>query len=97
MTASRLADLWCRVEEEAGRVRRVNVMHPNGEILFSFPPEKFEPELVRRMRTGQVRARLDEAPGSGSTLEWIDEAGRPLLRETVNAPSITPPEDGDER
>ena len=51
MTASRLADLWCRVEEEAGRVRRVNVMHPNGEILFSFPPEKFEPELVGRMRT----------------------------------------------
>ncbi len=30
--------LWCRVEEERGGASRVNIMRPDGEILFSLPP-----------------------------------------------------------
>ena len=92
------ADLWCRVEEDGGFVRRVNVMHPNGEILFSFPPERFDPRLIRQISAGQVRARvIDESPELDSTLEFLDDAGRRLFRETVEARSITRPGDDAER
>jgi hypothetical protein len=55
--------LWCRLEMEGSRVRRVNVMHPNGEILASWPPERFEPDLLRRMRTGEIRATFEAGEG----------------------------------
>jgi hypothetical protein len=92
------ADLWCRVEEDGDCVRRINVMHPNGEILFSFLPERFDQRLIRQISAGQVRARVvDETPGTDSTLEFLDEAGQPLFRETVEARSNPRPEDDAER
>jgi len=89
--------LWCRVEEDDGRLTRVNVMHPNGEILFSYPPEHFEEGLLRRIWAGQVRARVagtEEAP----ILEFVDETGLKILRrEPVENRSIAQPRDGAER
>ncbi len=93
-----IEDLWCRVEEEGGTVSRVNVMHPSGEILFSFPPEHFGPDLVRRMRAGQVRSRLSEdGRDGGPLLSFLDETGREISAEDVPRRSIGEPRDGEER
>jgi len=76
--------LWCRVEEDGGGVSRVNVMHPNGEILLSYPPDHFAAELVGKMRAGQIRASLSSAGEDGRrrlTLE--DEAGGVVLEEWI--------------
>lgn len=98
MAGDDLGYLWCRVEEEGGRVSRVNVMHPNGEILFSYPAEHFEPGLVRRMRGGQVRARLsDGGRDGGEVLSFLDESGGVVSTEDVPRRSIAEPRDGAER
>ncbi len=90
--------LWCRVEEEGGRVNRVDVMHPNGEILFSYPPERFEVALLRRMQAGQIRAHLSEgAPDAGSVLSLVDDAGGVVFSESVSTRSISSPRDAGER
>lgn len=90
--------LWCRVEEEGGRVSRVNVMHPNGEILYSCPQENFEAGLVRRMRAGQVRARFSDGGRDGrQVLSFLDESGAVVYSEDVPLRSITEPHDGAER
>jgi hypothetical protein len=92
------ADLWCRVEEEGGRVNRVDVMHPNGEILFSYPPERFEVALLRRMQAGQIRARLSEGGSeSGEVLSLVDEGDSVVFSEEVSPRSIATPRDGGER
>jgi len=76
--------LWCRVEEEGGAVSRVNVMHPNGEILLSYPPDHFAAELLRKMRAGQIRAALSPAGKDGRRLLTIqDEAGGVEFEESV--------------
>ena len=78
--------LWCRVEVEGGGVSRVNVMHPNGEILFSWPPDHFSPELLRRMQAGQVRASLSRAGEDGRQLLTVeDEAGRVVFEEWISS------------
>jgi len=90
--------LWCRVEEEGGGVTRVLVMHPNGEILASFPPEHFEAGLVRRMQAGQVRAVLSEGGPSGAqVLTLVDELGGMILSENVSAHPSADPRDEAER
>ncbi len=77
--------LWCRLETSGGAVRRVHVMHPSGEILASFSPERFEPALVARMQMGQVRARLSPPSGGGLRLLTLeDEAGRVLFEEDLS-------------
>jgi hypothetical protein len=76
--------LWCRLEMEGSRVRRVNVMHPNGVILASWPPERFEPDLLRRMRTGEIRATL-EADAERKTVALRDGSGRIVFSEPVGA------------
>ena len=91
-------EVWCRLEEEDGRVLRVHVMHPNGEILFSYPPGHFDSSLVRRMQAGLLLARLSDAgPGVGQTLSLADESGRVVFAERVPARSIAQPRDGAER
>jgi len=67
---------------EGPRIRRVNVMHPNGEILASWAPEQFEPELLRRMRTGEIRATL-EADGERRTVALRDESGGIVFSEPI--------------
>jgi hypothetical protein len=67
--------LWCRLETEGSRIRRVNVMHASGEILLSWPPERFDPAMLARMRAGQIRARFVDEPG-GRSIALIDGAGR---------------------
>ena len=78
MTEGENADpgpLWCRLETDGARIRRVNVMHASGEILLSWPPERFEPAVLERMRAGQIRAKFVDAPG-GRSIALIDGAGR---------------------
>ncbi len=90
--------LWCRVEEEGGRVNRVDVMHPNGEILFSYLPERFELALLRRMQAGQIRACLSEAGSdAGEVLSLVDDAGDVVFSESVPSRSIATPLDAGER
>ena len=96
--AGRAQFLWCRVEEENGRVDRVDVMHPNGEILFSYPPERFEVGLLRRMQAGQIRARLSESTAdAGAILSLVDDAGNVVFSEGVPTRSISSPRDAGER
>ena len=91
-------EVWCRLEEQGGRVWRVHVMHPNGEILFSYPPDHFDSGLVRRMQAGQILARLSDAgPGGGQILSLADESGRVIFTENLPARSIAQPRDGAER
>lgn len=90
--------LWCRVEESGGEVSRVIVMHPNGEILFSYPPEHFEPRLVRRIQAGQVRARLSDSGQHGlQILAFVNEAGVVISSGEVPRRSITEPRDAADR
>jgi hypothetical protein len=73
-------------------------MHPNGEILFSYPPERFEVALLRRMQAGQVRARLSEgAPEAAAVLSLVDDAGDVVFSENVSSRSISSPRDAGER
>lgn len=89
--------LWCRVEEEGGRVWRVHVMHPNGEILLSYPPEHFPEALVRRIQAGQVRAMLVEGEAGGTTLRIEDESGGLLHCETAAPVTQADPQDATDR
>jgi len=75
-------DLWCRLETEGTRIRRVNVMHASGEILLSWPPERFEPGVLSRMRAGQVRAVFAER-ADGRWIELADETGPVLHAERI--------------
>jgi hypothetical protein len=73
-------------------------MHPNGEILVSYPPEHFEPTLVNRMRAGQVRATLSQgSPGGPQVLSLVDESGGVILSESVSAHAAADPRDDGER
>ena len=90
--------LWCRVEEAGGRVSRVLVMHPGGEILFSHPPERFESRLLRLIQAGQLRARLsDLEQHDRQLLAFVNESGVVVYSEEVPRPSITEPRDAAER
>ncbi len=78
------ADCWCRFESEGGVVRRVHVMHPNGEILSSYPPETFAPDLLARMRIGQIRGRVQEGALEGERkIELVDSAGRVVFADRI--------------
>ena len=75
-------EVWCRLEGEPGRVRRVDVMHPSGEILLSYPPERFEPAILRLMEIGQVRGRISSS-GSGKIVTLRAASGRVLFEEPL--------------
>jgi hypothetical protein len=78
------ADCWCRLESEGGMVRRVHVMHPNGEILSSYPPETFAPDLLARMRIGQIRGRVHAgAVKAEQVIELIDSAGHVVFADRI--------------
>lgn len=90
--------LWCRVEESGGEVSRVIVMHPNGEILFSYPPEHFEPRILRAIQAGQVRARLSDSGRQDlQILTFLDGSGAVVSSEEVSRRSITEPRDAADR
>ena len=90
--------LWCRVEEAGGRVSRVLVMHPSGEILFSYPPEHFESRLLRLIQAGQLRARLsDLEQHDRQLLSFVNESGAAVYSENVPRPSIAEPRDAADR
>jgi len=82
------ADCWCRFESEGGVVRRVHVMHPNGEILSSYPPQTFAPDLLARMRIGQIRGRVQPGALEGERkIELVDSAGRVVFADRISAKS----------
>ncbi len=56
-------------------------MHPNGEILSSYPPETFSPDLPARMRIGQIRGCVTPSKESGQLLELRDAAGRVVFSD----------------
>jgi len=77
-------DLWCRLETAGDRVLRVLVMHPNGEILASWPPERFEATLLGRMRAGRIRAQLASGDSEGfRVLSLRDDSGEIVHSETI--------------
>jgi hypothetical protein len=60
-------------------------MHPNGEILSSYPPETFAPDLVARMRIGQIRGRVQAGALEGKQLlELVDGAGRVVFSDWIS-------------
>ncbi len=84
--ADAAADCWCRFESEGGVVRRVHVMHPNGEILSSYPPQTFAPDLLARMRIGQIRGRVQAGALEGERkIELVDSAGRVVFADRISA------------
>ncbi len=74
--------LWCRLEVEGTRIRRVNVMHASGEILLSWPPDRFEPAVLTKMRAGQVRAFFAEK-ADGRWIELADRTGPVFHSERI--------------
>ena len=78
------ADCWCRLESEGGVVRRVHVMHPNGEILSSYPPETFSSELLARMRIGQIRGCVTPSKDGEQLLELRDPADRVVFSDRIS-------------
>ncbi|MEO8431660.1 MAG: hypothetical protein ABI592_09150 [Acidobacteriota bacterium] len=76
-------EFWCRVETVGGRVVRVHVMHPNGEIFVSYPPERFSAAELNRMLAGQIRARVSERAEGGATVALVDLSGAVVFEERV--------------
>jgi len=74
--------LWCRLETDGSTIRRVNVMHASGEILLSWPPDRFDPGVLSRMRAGQVRAAFVEG-SAGRSIELLDRTGTVVHSERV--------------
>lgn len=67
-----------------GTVARIALMHPNGEIVASYPADHFEAELVRRMRTGHIQARLLPAESGGARrLVFENQGGEVVFAETL--------------
>ena len=65
-------------------VRRVHVMHPNGEILSSYPPDTFSSELLARMRIGQIRGCVTPSQQEGeSLLELRDATGLVVFSDRI--------------
>ena len=63
-------------------------MHPNGEILSSYPPETFAPDLLARMRIGQIRGRVQPCALEGERkIELVDSAGRVVFADRISAKS----------
>ena len=61
-------------------------MHPNGEILSSYPPETFAPDLLARMRIGQIRGRVQPGAVDGEQeIELVDGAGRVVFSDLIPA------------
>jgi hypothetical protein len=78
-------EVWCRLEGGPGRVRRVDVMHPSGEILLSYPPERFDPADIRRMEIGQVRGKISESAAE-KIVTLRDASGRVVFEERLHSP-----------
>ncbi len=77
-------DVWCRLEVGKGGVVRVQVMHPSGEILASFPSGHFGEALVGRIRAGQIRARLLPLDGGAARLLVLAEpSGNVVFEERI--------------
>jgi hypothetical protein len=82
------ADCWCRLESEGGVVRRVHVMHPNGEILSSYPPGTFSSDLLARMRIGQIRGRVQAGAIEGEQeIELVDSTGLVVFSDRISGKS----------
>jgi len=63
-------------------------MHPNGEILSSYPPQTFAPDLLARMRIGQIRGRVQPGALEGERkIELVDSAGRVVFADRISAKS----------
>ena len=59
-------------------------MHPNGEILSSYPPDTFDSELLARMRIGQIRGRVRAGAVEGEQLiELVDSAGHVVFSDRI--------------
>jgi hypothetical protein len=59
-------------------------MHPNGEILSSYPPDTFSSELLARMRIGQIRGRVQAGALEGERkIELVDSAGRVVFADRI--------------
>ena len=77
-------EVWCRLETAGplSTVRRVSVMQANGEILGSWPPDRFEAGLVDQMRSGHIRAFLTSEGGAGR-VSFRDPAGREVFSARI--------------
>ncbi len=51
-------EVWCRLVTAGARVLRVQIMSPDGQVLAAYPPERFEPGVLRQMLAGQIRAAV---------------------------------------
>jgi hypothetical protein len=64
-------------------------MHPNGEILSSYPPETFAPDLLARMRIGQIRGRVHAGALEGEQrIELVDSAGRVVFADRIPGKTV---------
>jgi hypothetical protein len=64
-------------------------MHPNGEILSSYPPQTFAPDLLARMRIGQIRGRVQQGALEGERkIELVDGAGRVVFADRIPGKTV---------
>ncbi len=79
--ASEELEVWCRLVTSGARVLRVQIMHPDGQVLTAYPPDRFPPAVVRQMLAGQIRAALSRP---GRLLHLTDLTGQSLFEERLD-------------
>ncbi|MCA1579784.1 MAG: hypothetical protein LC796_00020 [Acidobacteria bacterium] len=76
-------EVWCRLVTSGARVLRVQIMHPDGQVVAAYAPERFDRATVGRMLAGQIRAAV-RAPGTaGAVLRLTDVSGAVLFEEAL--------------
>ena len=76
-------EVWCRLVTSGARVLRVQIMHPDGQVLAAYPPDRFDPPTVRQMLAGQIRAAVCEPGTENAILRLTSVAGAVLFEERL--------------
>ncbi len=76
-------EMWCRLVTSGTRVLRIQIMHPDGQVLAAYLPDRFDPAIIRQMLAGQVRAAVREPEAGMAILRLTDISGAVLFEERL--------------
>ena len=76
-------EVWCRLVTAGARVLRVQIMHPDGQVLAAYSPERFDARVLRQMLAGQIRAAVSLPD---VVLRLTDVSGAVLFEERLAPP-----------
>ncbi len=76
-------EVWCRLVTAGARVLRVQIMHPDGQVLAAYSPERFDPEVLRQMLAGQIRGAVI---GPDPVVRLSDLSGTVVFEDRLGSP-----------